>query len=78
MSKILKLGEQTWFWSVDLFVMAVVVGWHEIQLIKDIAYFVPIISKMYWFITIYVMLCFLSPLLNKLSLSLSKKILRLY
>lgn len=73
MSKILKLGEQTWFWSVAILVLAVVVGWHEIQPVKDIAYLIPIVSKRYWFITIYVMLCFLSPLLNKLSLSLSKQ-----
>ena len=72
-SRVLKLGEQTWFYSVLLFVFAVFIGWHEIQPVKDIAYLVPILSKKYWFITIYIILYFLSPILNKLSLFLSAK-----
>ena len=71
-SKLLKLGEQVWFYSVALFVFAVVMGWHEIQPVKDIGYLVPISSKKYWFITIYAILCFLSPMLNKMSVSISK------
>lgn len=71
LSRVLKLGEQTWFYSVILFVFAVFIGWHEIKPAKDIAYLVPIFSKQYWFITIYVILYFLSPILNKMSLYLS-------
>lgn len=69
----MKLGWETWFYSVTLFILAIVMGWHDIQFVKDIAYFVPILSKVYWFITIYVILSILSPILNKMSLSLSKR-----
>lgn len=72
-SRVLKLGEQTWFYSVILFVFAVFIGWHEVQPVKDIAYLVPVLSKQYWFITIYIILYFLSPILNKMSLSLPEK-----
>lgn len=70
--KILKIGELVLFYSVVQFILAVVLGWHEITPTKDIAYLVPILSRQYWFITVYIMLCLLSPILNKLSISISK------
>lgn len=69
--RILKLGQQTWFYSITLLILTISFGWHSISY-YDITYFVPIFSKRYWFITIYVILYILSPCLNKLALSISK------
>lgn len=69
--RILKLGQLTWFYSVTLLILTVSSGWHSINY-YDITFFVPIFSKKYWFITIYIILYILSPCLNKLALSISK------
>lgn len=73
MPRLLKLIEQTWFYSVGLFFLALLLGWHSLEPRKDIFYFVPIFGKLFWFITIYVILYILSPILNKLALSLTKE-----
>lgn len=73
MPRLLKLIEQTWFYSVGLFILALLLGWHSLEPRKDIFYFVPIFGKLFWFITIYVILYILSPILNNLALSLTKK-----
>ncbi len=69
--RILKLGQLTWFYSVTLLILTFSCGWHSINY-YDITFFVPIFSKKYWFITIYIILYILSPCLNKLALSISK------
>lgn len=73
MPRLLKLIEQTWFYSVGLFFLALLLGWHSLEPRNDIFYFVPIFGKLFWFITIYVILYILSPILNKLALSLTKE-----
>lgn len=72
LSRLLKLGQETWFYSVSLFILAIYMGWHHLTLQKDILYLCPVFSKIYWFITIYIILYILSPCLNKLALSISK------
>ena len=69
--RILKLGQLTWFYSVTLLILTISYGWHSINY-YDFTFFVPIFSKKYWFITIYIILYILSPCLNKLALSISK------
>lgn len=70
--RLLKLGQETWFYSVSLFILATYMGWHHFISQKDILYLCPVFSKIYWFITIYIMLYILSPCLNKLALSIPK------
>lgn len=72
LSRLLKLVQETWFYSIFLFILATYMEWHHFILQKDILYLCPIFSKIYWFITIYVILYILSPCLNKLALSISK------
>lgn len=69
--RLLKLGQLTWFYSVTLLILTISYGWHSINY-YDITFFIPIFSKKYWFITIYIILYILSPCLNKLALSISK------
>lgn len=43
---------------------------------KNISYLLPVLSRQFWFVSVYFILCFLSPALNKLVDGLSKKELR--
>lgn len=72
MERLLKLNLQTWFYSVLIFWVTFILGWHSFSLTKDLGVFIPIFSKQYWFITAYVALYLLSPILNFFSTSLSK------
>lgn len=40
---------------------------------KDLSYLLPVLSRQFWFVSVYFILCFLSPALNKLVDGLSKK-----
>lgn len=40
---------------------------------KSISYLLPVLSRQFWFVSVYFILCFLSPALNKLVDVLSKK-----
>lgn len=71
--RLLKLDIQTVFYSITLFVVAVLIRWHSIELKKDILLLFPILSKQYWFITCYAVLYLISPLLNQWSASLGTK-----
>lgn len=68
-----KLDMQTLFYTIALFVVAVLIGWHSIELKKDFLLLFPILSKQYWFITCYAVLYLISPLLNQWSASLEKR-----
>lgn len=62
--KMMKLSIQVWFYSISIFFMTVICGIHTINIKKDILLFFPIITKRYWYITIYFVLCIISPILN--------------
>lgn len=70
--RLLKICQETWFYSVFLLILTTYMGWHTFILKKDILYLCPIFSKKYWFITIYVILYLLAPCLNKLASAISK------
>ena len=71
--RLLKLDMQTVFYSAVLLIVAVLCGWHTIELKKDFLLMFPVLSKQYWFITCYAVLYVISPLLNHWSKSLEKK-----
>lgn len=71
--KILTLNNTLTFWVFVLGALAIWGGLHEIFLRKDILMVVPLITKKYWFITIYVALCLLAPYLNILVDAISRK-----
>ena len=65
--RLLKLDMATWFYSVAIGTILVVVGWHDLELKRDFLILFPVLSKQYWFITCYVMLYATSPLLNRIA-----------
>ena len=71
--RLLRLDMQTVFYSVTLLVVALLLGWHTIDVKKDFLLLFPILSKQYWFITCYAVLYLISPLLNQWSESMEKK-----
>ena len=58
-------------------ILAVVSGIHTVEIKKDILYLFPIITKRYWFVTIYIVLCLLSPILNYVIHILNQKQFRI-
>ena len=70
--RLISLVLQVIFYSVALLIFAIAIGWHTFLPKKDFMLFFPILFKQYWFITCYVMLYIISPLLNKWAGSLNK------
>ena len=62
--KMWQMNDMVTFYSIFLFAVACVWGGHILNLKKDILFFAPVLTKQYWFITVYFALCFLSPVLN--------------
>ena len=62
--KVKKLGEintMVTVYSVLFVLFSLWVGINELQIRKDFLFLFPVITKQYWFITVYFVLCFLSP-----------------
>lgn len=59
------------------FACAVLTGIHEVNLLSDIKLLLPVLTKQYWYVTIYFVLCIISPLLNRLLKHLSEKELKI-
>lgn len=68
----LKVCFYTWL-GVGL---AIAFGIHKFNLIKDIQLFFPVITKQYWYITIYFVLCILSPYINTFLKVASREMLK--
>ena len=64
--KILSLNNTLTFWTFVVCAFALLYGLHVISPIKDVTMLVPLLTRRYWFITVYVALCFLAPFLNNL------------
>lgn len=62
--KLIKMNIQVVFYSIVIFLITIIFGIHEVNLKKDILLLFPVITKRYWYITIYFVLCIISPLLN--------------
>ena len=70
--KLMKMLIQVLFYSIFIYLITIIFGIHTIELKKDILLFIPIISKRYWFITIYFVLCIISPILNLIISNIDK------
>lgn len=70
--KLLAINNMVTFYSVAFLVLSVYIGIHNISLSKDWMQFLPVLTKQYWFITVYFVLCLLSPFLNILVEHLEK------
>ncbi|MEN8076864.1 acyltransferase [Clostridioides difficile] len=62
--KLIKISIQVSFYSIVIYLITIFSGIHTINIKKDILILFPIITKRYWYITIYFVLCLISPLLN--------------
>ena len=71
--KIISLNSTLTFWTFVPCAIALLYGIHVIDIRRDLLMLVPLLTRQYWFITIYVALCFLAPYLNILVRALSKK-----
>ena len=64
--KLIRLNTMTTFWVLVLCALAVALGLHTVDLRKDILMLFPVLTKQYWFITVYFALCVVAPALNLL------------
>lgn len=71
--KLFKMAMQVWFYSVFIYFITLFLGIHKLDIKKDILFFAPIITKRYWYITVYFVLCIISPLLNIVINNLDKE-----
>lgn len=71
--KIIKIDITVVFYSIVIFLLSVILGIHSITPKTDILLLFPILTKRYWFISIYIVLCLISPILNIIVNSLEKK-----
>jgi len=70
--KLLKLEFQILFYSIMVFLVMTLLGFHQIDFKHDFFYFLPVITKRYWFVTCYISLFLISPFLNHIKDHLSK------
>ena len=71
--RILQLDAIVWFWGITGLILATMSGMHVFQVKPDILSLLPIITKRNSFVTTYVVLCLLSPVLNFLTKKLNKR-----
>ena len=74
--KLMKLDLRVCFYTWVGFALAVTFGIHTINATKDIQLLFPVISKQYWYTTIYFVLCIFSPYLNVFLENVSEKMLK--
>ena len=71
--KLLKMSMQISFYSIVIYLIMVLINVHVVDVKRDLLMLFPIITKRYWYITTYFVLCIISPVLNILIERLSKK-----
>ena len=71
--RIFRLDAVVWFWGITGLVLATVTGMNVLQVKKDILYLFPIITKRNWFVTTYIVLYLISPILNFVIEKLNKR-----
>lgn len=74
--KLFKLDLRVCFYTWVGFALAIALGIHTISLTKDIQLLFPVITKQYWYITIYFVLCIFSPYFNVFLENVSEKMLK--
>ncbi|WP_418210482.1 acyltransferase family protein [Bacteroides zhangwenhongii] len=71
--KIIKLNDITTFYALTLGGMAVILGAYLPDTQRVLKIFIPSLTREFWFITVYLTLCILSPYLNILVQKLPKE-----
>ena len=69
--KLIKMEFQVLFYSIVIFLAMTLLQFHQIDIKQDFFYFLPVTTKRYWFVTCYITLFFISPILNIIKESLS-------
>ncbi len=72
-SKVLRLAIETWFYSILITALMVYAGILEYDFEVGIRTFFPLLMRDYWFITDYIILLLLAPLLNRLIRSATRR-----
>lgn len=72
--KLLSTNWMVTFYSVLFLILTIYLGTHDFLIRKDWMQLFPVLTKQYWFITVYFVLCLISPYLNLLADKLRKKI----
>lgn len=72
--KLWKLNWMVTFYCAVFLLLSLYLGIHQLSIMKDWMQLVPVVTKQYWFITVYFALCLVSPFLNKLVEVLYKEI----
>lgn len=62
--KLISLNTVTTFYCIVFLSTTIAIGIHEFNVAKDWMQFLPVVTKQYWFITTYFVLCLISPFLN--------------
>lgn len=75
--RIIKIMMQVLFYSLVIYIIFLLFNNAEFSIKSLLTNCFPVIFKNYWFATTYIILCILSPFLNKMIKSLDKKDLRL-
>lgn len=63
--KLCQMNDMVTFYSVILLCVACAWGGHLFDMKRDFMYFFPVLTKKYWFITVYFALCLFAPALNE-------------
>lgn len=74
--KLLQINDMVTFYSVILLGLACAFGGHIWNMKHDFMFFLPVLTKKYWFITVYFALCLLAPALNAFVEKVDRQILR--
>ncbi len=69
--RLIQLEFQTLFYSLSIFLIMLIGGNHSLNPVKDLKYFLPFTCNLYWFVSNYMVLCLLAPLLNHFAQNIS-------
>ena len=72
LGRITSLWSQVFFYSVLIFVLVVAFDRSQLTPFNCFANFTPILSRQYWFATVFIALLFIAPFLNKLLDTITK------
>jgi surface polysaccharide O-acyltransferase-like enzyme len=70
--KLARIDSMVIFFSLFYLAIFVYLGLHRFNIKRDLIFFMPVISRCYWFITVYFGLYILSPFLNRVVSSMSR------
>ena len=73
LNKLIRIDLMVLFYSLLFFSICIILGRDVLFSTKSLTHFLPIISNKYWFITSYFILCLISPFLNYVLNTISKK-----